>query len=295
VTTDVTETTGYGLTANRGAATAWLPPTRLIAAKILDLRRRNVLMLVTVLFTVALPIIFYGIRLIYHVSDPTRYAPAGAPGALATAGTLMAEFGYIAAVALGATAATDDLTEGMFRHLVITGRSRVALYLARLPAGLAILLGLAAVGYTIAALTTAFLAGSLAPGTVVPSAGALADAGLWIELYLAIGYTVGHGLASLMSQRTVPIILLIVLEMIIVPALTDHTLPHFVNVERLFAGVAMAQLKPAALAGGTRIGPTGGLGSVLPPMPGWALVAVIGGWIVGWSVVGAWKMVRRDA
>lgn len=282
------------LAASR-AALAWLPPPRLIGAKILDLRKRNVLMWVTVAFTVALPVVFYSIRLIYHVSDPARYAPAGAPDALATAGTLMAEFGYIAAVALGATAATDDLTEGMFRHLVITGRSRLALYLARLPAGLAILLGLAAVGYTIAALTTEFLASPLAPGAVVPSAGALADAGLWIELYLVIGYTVGHGLASLMGQRTVPVILLVVLELIIVPALSDHTLPRLVNGERLFSGVVMAQLKPIALAGGSRIGPTGGLGSVLPPMPGWAMAAVIAAWIIACSAIGAWKMASRDA
>jgi len=37
----------------------------------------------------------------------------------------------------------------MFRHLVITGRSRLALYLARIPAGLSILLSLAAAGFTV--------------------------------------------------------------------------------------------------------------------------------------------------
>jgi len=35
----------------------------------------------------------------------------------------------------------------MFRHLVITGRSRLALYLARIPAALSILLSLAAAGF----------------------------------------------------------------------------------------------------------------------------------------------------
>ena len=108
----------------------------LIGAKILELRKRRVLMAVTAAFTVGLPVIFYAVRAIYHLSDPSRYGPAGAPSAFATAGTLMAEFGFIAAVMLGATAGTTDLTDGLFRHLVITGRSRVALYLARIPAGL---------------------------------------------------------------------------------------------------------------------------------------------------------------
>ena len=40
---------------------------------------------------------------------------------------------------VGCTAGSVDLSEGMFRHLVITGRSRLALYFARIPAGLAIL------------------------------------------------------------------------------------------------------------------------------------------------------------
>ncbi len=58
-------------------------------------------------------------------------------------------FGFIVAATLGCTAGSIDLTEGMFRHLVVTGRSRLALYLARIPAGLAIIVPLVAVGFTI--------------------------------------------------------------------------------------------------------------------------------------------------
>jgi len=278
-----------------GRRTSWLPPLPLIGAKLLELRKRRTLMTVTVAFTVALPVIFYGIRLAYHLGDPARYAPAGAPNAFATAGTLMDEFGFIAAVALGATAGTADLTDGMFRHLVITGRSRLALYLARIPAGLSILLSLAAVGFTVACLVTAFLSSPQAAGAITPSPGAMAGAGLWLELDLLIGFTVGLGLGSLMGQRTVPVILLIVLEIIITPALAGHVLPHFLDGERLVVGVAMDQLKPAALAGGTRIGPGGGGALQIPPMPTWAMISVIAGWIIGWSAIGAWKMTTRDA
>jgi hypothetical protein len=268
----------------------------LISAKLLELRKRRTLMAVTVAFTVALPVIFYGIRLIYHLGDPARYAPAGAPNAFATAGTLMDEFGFIAAAALGATAGAADLSDGMFRHLVITGRSRLALYLARIPAGLSILLSLAAAGFTAACLVTAFLNSPQAVGVVTPSPGAMADAGLWLELDLVIGFTVGLGLGSLMGQQTVPVILLIVLEIIITPALAGHALPYFLNGERLVVGVAMDQLKPAALAGGTRIGPGGGASAPqIPPMPTWAVITVIAGWIAGWSALGAWKMATRDA
>ena len=279
-----------------GAPGSWVPPWPLIGAKFTELRKRRVLVTVTVAFTIALPVIFYGIRLIYHLSNPARYAPAGAPGAFATAGTVMDEFGFIIAITLGVTAGTADLTDGMFRHLVITGRSRLALYLARIPAGLSILLSLAAVGFTVACLVTAF-GGSPEPATAVTvSVGDMIRSGLWLELDLIIGFTVGLGLGSLMGQRTVPVILLIVMEIIITPALADHALPNFINGERLLVGVAMDQLKPAALAGGTTIGPGGGPRELhIPPMPTWAMVTVILGWIIGWSAIGAWKMATRDA
>jgi hypothetical protein len=286
--------TASSLAAHR--RTSWVPPLPLIGAKVLELRKRRILMIVTVLFTVALPIIFYATRAIYHAGDPARSGPAGQPIAFATVGTLMDEFGFIIAAALGATAATTDLTDGMFRHLVNTGRSRLALYLARIPAGLAILLTLSAVGITVACLVTAFAHSPLTPGEVIPSAGAMARSGLWLELDLIIGFTIGLGLASLMGQRTIPVILLIVLQIIITPRLFTQALPHLINGQRLFVGVAMDQLKPAALAGGTVLTPQGGVTAPnLPPMPTWALITVIAGWIIGWSAIGAWKMITRDA
>ena len=285
--------TAHSLAAARRGS--WLPSVPMIGAKFLELRRRRVLVAVTAAFTVGTPVIFYGIREIYHLSDPARYGPAGAD-AFANVVTLMAEFGFIVAVMLGATAGTSDLTDGMFRHLVITGRSRLALYLARIPAGLSILLSLAAVGFTVTALATAFLGGPEPASLAAALPGDLARSGLWLELDLVIGFTVGLGLGSLMGQRTVPVVLLTVWQIIITPALADHVLPHLINAQRIVVGVAMDQLKPAVLAGGVTVGPGGGIQPVaLPPMPTWAMAAVIAGWILGWLTIGAWKMATRDA
>jgi hypothetical protein len=287
--------TGRSLAAD--AHTSWVPSLPLIGAKLLELRKRRTIMIITALFTVALPVIFYAIRIIYRVGDPARYVPAGEPDAFATVGALLDEFGFIVAATLGATAATSDLADGMFRHLVITGRSRLALYLARILAGLAILLSLAAVGFTVACLVTAFAHSPLSHGEVVPSPAAMVRSGLWLELDLVIGFTIGLGLGSLMGQRTIPVILLIVLEIILTPRLFAHPLsPHLINAQRLFFGVAMNQLKPAALAGGVMVTPQGGAAAPnLPPMPIWAMITVIAGWIIVWSVIGAWKMITRDA
>jgi hypothetical protein len=285
--------TAHNLAAARRGS--WLPSVPLIGAKFLELRKRRVLMAVTAVFTVGMPVVFYGIREIYHLSDPAHYGPAGAD-AFANTVTLIAEFGFIAAVMLGATAGTGDLTDGMFRHLVITGRPRLALYLVRIPAGLSILLSLAAVGFTLTALATAFLGGPEPASLAAALPGDLARSGLWLELDLVIGFTVGLGLGSLMGQRTVPVVLLTVWQIIITPALAGHVLPHLINAQRIVVGVAMDQLKPAVLAGGVTVGPTGGIQpAALPPMPTWAMAAVIAGWILGWLAIGAWKMTTRDA
>ena len=115
---------------------------------------------------------------------------------------------------------------------------------------------------------------------------------------------VGLGLGSLTGQRTLTTITLIGLEIIVTPILANHVIPYFLDGQRLVVGLAMDQLRPAALATGTGPGGPVGPGRVLfggrgalgiPPMPTWAMISVIVGWIVGWSVIGAWRMITRDA
>ena len=76
--------------------------------------------------------------------------------------------------------------------------------------------------------------------------------GLWLELEVAIGFLVGLGLAALSGQRTTSTVLLIALEIIVTPIATNHALPYLLDVQRLLVGVAMAQLRPAVLAGTRR-------------------------------------------
>ena len=142
-------------------------------------------MVVAVLLTVGLPVLVLGLRLIFHVADPKSYGPAGTPGLFQVLCNPMAEFGFIVAATVGAAAGTTDLTDGMFRHLVITGRSRVALYLARIPAGLSIILPLVAVAFAMVCLVTSY-AGTPQPSSVnvngvsIPAALSQAQLESWI-------------------------------------------------------------------------------------------------------------------
>lgn len=350
-----------------------VPTWGLIEAKYVELRRRRGLMIAVVLLTLGLPVIVLGLRLLFHAVDPASYGPAGSPSIFAGLCNPMTEFGFIIAAALGASAGTTDLTDGFFRHLVATGRSRLALYLARIPAGLAILLPLVALAFTMLCLVTNFegipqpttvgvsisnptnftvstisipprldetqlahwlvehrgqIALQSGPGsrpsqvrsmvqhdiaTIYadytadettqgnPAMNEMVKIGLWVELEVAIGFLVGLGLGSLTGQRTVSTIVLIALEIIVTPILAAHVIPYFLDGQRLVVGIAMDQLRPAGLAsvagGGQGPGRVlfGGRGALaIPPMPTWAMISVIVGWIVGWSVIGAWRMVRRD-
>jgi hypothetical protein len=363
-----TEPAGRGLP---GLA-AWLPTWDLITTKNLEIRKRRGLMITMVVLIVAPTVLLYALRLLFHAVDPNSYGPAGSPDLFSQASNLISGLGFIAAATLGATAGTTDLTDGMFRHLVITGRSRVALYLARIPAGLAVILPLVALAFTMNCLVTSFegspnptsvalygvnapehldqaglqawllespvqyattLPLDLAPGVTTPSAAQARTAidgdigslyvnyvaselsgsnpadnemvkiGLWLELDTGIAFLVGLGLGSLTGQRTTTTIVLIALQVIVTPLLSRTQIPYFIDGQRLIIGIAMDQLRPTALASGNAgaggvpgqvlFGGRGALG--IPPMPTWAMIAVIVGWIVGWSGIGAWRMKTRDA
>jgi hypothetical protein len=350
---------------------AWLPTWDLITTKNLEIRKRRGLMITMVVLIIVPTVLFYGLRLLFHAVDPHTYALAGSPEFFSQSTNLIDEFGFIAAAALGAAAGTTDLSDGMFRHLVITGRSRLALYLARIPAGLAIIVPLVALAFMMNCLvtsyesppnpTTASFYGVTAPDNLnqaglriwllqnsqqvgngflpglpvgpginptpaqirsaidkniasyysdytaaeisgsTPADNEMVKIGLWLELDIGIAFLVGLGFGSLTGQRTTTTIVLIAFEIIVTPLLAHTQLPYFIDGQRLLIGVAMDQLRPAALAAASGGGRGGGLlfggrGAIgFPPMPTWAMISVIVGWIVGWSAIGAWRMMTRDA
>ncbi len=368
---------GYSLPAGdrRGSP---IPTAAMITTRFLELRRRRGLIAAMTVVTIGIPTGFLLVRLLLHAVAPKTYGPAGGYDIYTglTAGLLYV-FGFILAAALGCTAGSVDLTDGMFRHLVITGRSRLALYLARIPAGLAIIVPLVAIGYAVVCVVCASAAptttndggvsvpvglskpeletwaadhakkvicdlpytghvqinlaaacgdrgarppsnqGSKASPTAatradlrssavkiadlnyasyrtrvaVPSVSLMIETGLWIELEVAVGFVVGLGLGSLLGQRTVGVILMIILEVVLTPIVIRTRIPHMGNVQRAIVGAATAHLEPGqlplAFGGGNR--------DYRLPESTWTAVLVILAWLIGWTALGAWRMATRDA
>jgi hypothetical protein len=126
---------------------AWLPGVRLIRAEFLKLSRRRALMITTTALTVSAVIASYLVR--------TDVLPGACYALLA--------------ILLGVCAGAADVTAGVFRGLVSTGRSPVALFLARIPAGLALSAGFTLAGYLVAVAGSALPAGHppAAPGALI--------------------------------------------------------------------------------------------------------------------------------
>jgi hypothetical protein len=361
----------------------------MIATRFMELRKRRGLMLTLVGVTIGLPTLFLAIRLVLHAVDPHSYGPAGGYDIFNhLVVVVLYVFGFIVAATLGCTAGSVDLTEGMFRHLVVTGRSRLALYFARIPAGFAIIGSLVAIGFAIVCIVCTFAAPTtlnyqgvsvpaglsrpaleswaanhadevvcgfpiVAPPTVVlpcingpqngpgaaiangssgtaaggagqpsaaaikaqaiqiadqdyadysrlflaPSVSLMIQTGLWLELEALIGFIVGLGLGSLIGQRTVAVILMIVLEVILTPIFSRANIPHFINLQRAVVGLATAHLEPAGLPIKVFGGGDGGANAASSLVPETRLVAVcvILAWLIGWTIIGAWRMNTRDA
>ena len=141
------------------------PSRSLVAADLLKLRRRRGLLAVVSVLTMGAIAVTYGIIELLHVANPAKHGPAGGIINLGHGAWLAAALGSVAAAIVGSSAGAGDLNAGVYRELLVTGRSRLALYASRIPGGLAYLLPFVAVGYGLAAVATVVFAGGRpAPG-----------------------------------------------------------------------------------------------------------------------------------
>src|SRR5262249_60113662 len=90
----------------------------------------------TALLTIGAVVVTYAVMEGMHLSNAAKHGPAGGIVNLGHGAALLALLGAVAAAIVAATAAAGDLDALVYRDLVVTGRSRLALYLSRVPAGL---------------------------------------------------------------------------------------------------------------------------------------------------------------
>ena len=122
-----------------------MPDRRLIGAEILKLRRRRGMLAVGAFLTVGAVALYYAILVVLHARPtPPRTARPAASARSTTRWACWRWLAGVTGVIVGATAGGADVEAGVFRDLAATGRSRTALFAARLPGALAVVVPLLA-------------------------------------------------------------------------------------------------------------------------------------------------------
>jgi hypothetical protein len=249
---------------------------RLVAAEILKLRRRRGTMIWCALLTVGAVLITLIVLLALHAANPGKHGPAGGEENLKNLSFLLAELGTVAAILIGSAAGTQDVSAGVFRDLVVTGRPRRTLFAVRYPGALAVFMTMLVAGYGICVLAAFAFAGDRPS----PSGSEVAHLAAYLGLIGTVNIAIAIGLAAFASSRVVVGVL------IAWNAIVSHILIsiHSLGGARKFIDVAAAQhFLPR------------GVGDTPISMSGVTALLVLIGWIVVFQGAGRWWTERRDA
>jgi hypothetical protein len=252
---------------------------QMISADLLRLRKKRG-MIALALAAVLLPLVVAtGYALIRHASDPAHYGPAGGMPNFGRLLDLLGIFmGPVAAILIGAEAGAGDLATGVFRDNVLTGRSRTALFLARIPAAVAVTLTVTGLAFAIGLVSTFGFAG----GLTTPSLSVVLQATAWLALANSVVCVIALGLASLTGSRTGTITALIGWELVLSPLIVQAV--SLGSLRRVLLDAALIFLKPGPVSGAPMIA-----------MPVAVAVVVTIGWLLVIPWLGAWRMRTRDA
>lgn len=259
-----------------------LPTPQLVGADLLKLRRSRSLGVVTFLLTVGAVVATVAIMETLHLVNSAKHGPVGGVPDLAHFASLIGLLGGAAAAIVGARIGAGDRDAGVYRDLVVTGRSRLALYLSRYPAGGAFLFAFVTAAYAFAAVASVVLAGS----NPAPDTRLLVVTGLWTVLNVGVFYILSVAIASLLGSRSYAIGIILALRFALTPIIASISALGVVR--ELIPGIAIESITPAALANSARMAPH-------VPASSSAVAAVLLVWTIVAVVAGGWRDVTKDA
>jgi hypothetical protein len=271
-------TTTFTAELPRGLTRAPRRP-RLVGAEFLKLRKRRGLVLSALALTVVPMIIAYTVLLILHAADAAKHGPAGGLENLSGSMEILSQLSVVAAILVGSTLGAGDLGSGVFRELVVTGRSRLALFAARVPAGLALVLALVGTAFAVTATASTVFAGS----SDVPGARLLVSSAAWLGLVTGLALVLALGVSSALGSRGTTIGVLLGWQLIAMPLVLQ--IGALGSLREGLVGAATERLEPARLFED----------AATVPMSLAAAVVVIVAWMVVPLAAGAWRTCTRDA
>jgi hypothetical protein len=191
-------------------------------------------------------------------------------------------FGLLAAILIGVEAGTSDTATGVFRDLVVTGRSRLALFATRVPAALGMCWLVIVGAYLLLVVGTYALAqGESTPDTAL--------------IFNALGYTllatgavcvVAVGFASLITSKPGAIIALIAWQIVASPLIV--AIDSLGSARDGVLSQALVHYSPVRFEGGRH-------GATILTMSGATALLVVVAWLAVFLALGAWRTRTMDA
>jgi hypothetical protein len=253
----------------------------LVRSDLLKLRKRRSLSVVVGLLSIGAIAITYTIIELLHVSNAAKHGVAGGIVNLGHGAFLIALLGAAAAAIVGSTAGAADLDAGVYRDLVVTGRSRLALFASRLTGGLAYLLPFIAAAFAATSVIAVTLHGNLP----APSVHLMVVTGLWALLSVTVYYLLAVAVACLTGSRSYTIGIVLAWTLALSPIISS--ISSLGIVRELVPSAALGRLGPSALRDTLSQGP-------VVHMSVAAAIAVLLSWTVVLLAAGAWRDSHRD-
>ena len=254
---------------------------RLVSAEFLKLRKRTGLILAAFGLTIVPGIIMLA-------ATGGGDADTGGLRTFADQVELVASLSIVASILVGATLGTSDVSSGVFRDLVVTGRSRLGLFAARAPAGLALVLAASAAGLALAVLTAQLSAGTVQTsvdrlGTIAPSAGLLLETAAWLTLVCASSFALALGVSSLVGSVGGAIASLLALWLVVTPLVQGIESLGWLSDALVIS--SLDQVMPHGLKAREE--------NLLPSLA--VAIAALVVWAAVPLLAGAWRTMTRDA
>jgi ABC-type transport system involved in multi-copper enzyme maturation permease subunit len=253
---------------------------QMTGADFLKLRKKRGTVIWALALAVLPLVIFFIVRAAQHSSNPIKYEPAGGLSGYTDGLRIIALFfGPLAAIMIGTDAGAADVTSGVFRDLVVTGRSRLALFATRVPAALALTWLVVAFSYAVLVIGTYAFA-SNAP---TPNASLLLNGLAFSGMTTGVICVIAVGFASLTASRAAALTALIGWHLVASPILAG--ISSLGDSRKVLLSQAMAHFSPVHL---------GDRSSSVTMAAGTAVVVLVA-WVAAFLALGAWRTRTMDA
>jgi hypothetical protein len=254
---------------------------RMTGADFLKLRRKRWLVALSLFLTLGILVIVYAVTVIQHASNPVEHGPAGGAKNFGDGMRVIALFfGPLIAILIGVEAGTGDASAGVFRDLVVTGRSRLALFAARVPAALGLCWAVSVTAFALLLVGSIVFASNLPTPTTALVLNSLAFTllGTGALCVIAVGF------ASFTTSRPGAIVTLIAWQVVASPLIAS--IGSLGSIRRGILSQAIAHFSPVSAEGGH--------GAMVTMSQGTAVLVLIV-WLAAFLALGAWRTRTMDA